>query len=537
MCGIAGILVPPGAFVNREEQPYIRSVAFATYVMLWTEQHRGKEGAGIAAHTDGFRIHKGKGTLDLVFQNKPDAPAVMRFIKKLEEENKKLAQEHKPLHDIAFLLQQALLNDELAYNPLERLSGSGTTKGESAIGHTRYSTAGGTDHPENYQPIVGTFNGIPFGLAHNGNFTNWQKQKKSLEERGASFASTSDTELIAKLIEMSPEITFLGALAASLRRIEGAYSIVALYDKTVFACRDPHGWRPLVHARNQNNIHLIASETPAFDMLEDTPFEPTIVSEVPPGHILEIQPDGAHRMVPFADPAVTHSCGFEWVYFKRPDDEIIMGERDCGSVAEFRIELGRQLAREWTFRDFDLVLPVQDSANYIADGFTQELGIAPTHALFRSHYVGRTFIEPVWHKRIFLQRIKHNVVKRLVRGKRVVVIDDSIMRGTTIKKIIKFLIKAGVKKIHILIAYPPTVTPCLWGMDFPTKEELIASQAGGDAETIRKKIGEPDGLHYISMDGYRRALAASNVRGTVCAGCILGHESAENAAPKLLTIS
>lgn len=528
MCGIAGILVPPGALADKEDQPYIRSVVFAIYVMLWTEQHRGKEGAGIAAHTDAFRVHRGKGTLDLVFQNKPDAPSIMHFIKKLEYEG-------RSPDDIASLLQQALLNEELAYNPLERLSGSGT-KGESAIGHTRYSTAGGSDNQENYQPVVGTFNGIPFGLAHNGNLTNWQKQKESLEKRGVPFASTSDTELIVKLIETSSEATFRDALTAALRSVEGAYSIVALHNKTIFACRDPHGWRPLLHAQNDNNIHLIASETPAFDMLEDTPFAPTRIREIPPGHILEILPDRTLNPRSFTEPAIPRPCGFEWVYFKRPDAEIIIGERDYGSVAEFRMELGRNLAREWTLRDFDLVLPVQDSANYIADGFTQELGIAPIHALFRSHYVGRTFIEPVWHKRIFLQRIKHNVIKRLVRGKRVVVIDDSIIRGTSIKKIIKFLVKAGAAKIYILIAYPPTTTPCLWGMDFPTREELIAHQAGGATEEIRKKIGNPDGLYYLSINGYRSALAASGIKGTICAGCILGHEENESQKPKLLTV-
>lgn len=536
MCGIAGILVPPGALTDREGQPYIRSVAFATYVMLWTQQHRGKEGVGIAAHTDAFRVHKGKGTLDLVFQNKPDAPSIMRFIKKLEEENKKLEREQKPLRDTASLLHNALLRDELSYNPLERLSGSGT-KGECAIGHTRYSTSGGTEHPENYQPFVGIFHGTSFGLAHNGNLTNWQKQKKSLEERGVSFASTSDTELIAKLIETSPEPTFRGALVEALRTIEGAYSLIVLYDKTIFAARDPHGWRPLLHAKNSNEVHLIASETPAFDMFADTPFEPTVIGEVPPGHILEISQNNSEALTQFAPVAVEHPCGFELVYFQRPDGKIISRNRDLGSIAEFRMELGRQLGREWAYCDFDTVIPVQDSANYIADGFARELGVAPVDALFRSHYVGRTFIEPMLHKRIFLQRIKHNVIKTLVRGKRVVVIDDSIMRGTTIKKIIKFLQKAGAEKIYVLIAYPPTATPCLWGMDFPTQEELIAHETDGVVEKIREKIGNPDGLYYISIEGYRSALAASKITGSVCAGCILGHEENESQKPKLLTIS
>jgi amidophosphoribosyltransferase len=536
MCGIAGILVPSGALPDRGDQLYTRSVAFATYIMLWTQQHRGKEGAGIATHTDAFRIHRGKGTIDLVFQNKPDALSIIQCIKKFEEENKKFEREQKPLHNIASLLHNALLGNELSYNPLERLSGSGAG-GESAIGHTRYSTSGGTERPENYQPMVGTFHGSPFGLAHNGNLTNWQKPKKSLEERGVLFASTSDTELIVKLIETSSEPTFRGALAASLRNINGAYSLIALYDKTIFACRDPHGWRPLLHTTNSEKIHLIASETPAFDMFEDTPFEPTIIREVPPGHILEISQNGSEDQTQFAPTTVEHPCGFELVYFQRPDGRIISHDRDLGSIAEFRMQLGRQLGREWTFRDFDIVVPVQDSANYIADGFAQELNIAPIDALFRSHYVGRTFIEPMTHKRMFLQRIKHNVIKTLVRGKRVVVIEDSIMRGTTMKKIIKFLFKAGAVKIDVLVAYPPTVTQCLWGMDFPTREELIAHATSGTVEAIRKKIGEPNNLYYISIDGYRRALTAMGIRGSVCAGCILGHEQSEIPKPKLLTVS
>ena len=527
MCGIAGVVIPQNFFERPAEGTYVSSIASLVYVMLWAQQHRGKEGAGIAVESDILRIHKRKGTLDVVFQNKPDARSIISFLQEGFQTG---------YDDLVVRLEKEFNRGSLAYEPLTWLEGN-SVNGESAIGHVRYSTAGGDAHC-NVQPLRGTTNsGVPFAIVHNGNLTNWKKIRTDLEQKGALFETSSDTEVIVKLIEGSLKNDFRDALIETTSVIEGAYSILALYGHKLYALRDPHGWRPLVHGKRKSQdghtLHMFASETCAFDVLRGTRLELTTAEEVLPGMCIEVSPEKEYS-ISFTS-ACVNPCGFELVYFQRPDSRIYWNTNTPVSAAEFRRALGRELAREAKLHDIDGVIPVPDSSNYIAEGFSQEAGIPLLNALFRSHYVGRTFMEPLQERRALLQRIKHNVIEGMVWGKNIAVVDDSIVRGTTSKKVISFLREAGASKVHFLSAYPPVKAPCFWGMDFPTYGELIASFS--DIETIRKEIGA-DTLTYMSVEGYKKTLRSIGIRGEVCAGCILGHtQKGEEIYPLTISIS
>ncbi len=364
-----------------------------------------------------------------------------------------------------------------------------TLPGNSAIGHVRYSTTG-SSQIKNAQPFVVSGGMGHIAIAHNGNLTNAMEIRKELESYGSIFQSTMDTEVIIHLMAISREETFLGRLTDALFRVQGAYSLLLLTENTLVALRDPRGFRPLSIGK-LGEATVVASESCAFDLI-GARFE----REIEPGEIVFIGPEGMASYKPFA-PVAQSPCVFEFIYFARPDS-IIFGK----NVYEVRKELGRQLAREHP-READIVIPVPDSGMPSAIGYAQEAGIPLELGLIRNHYVGRTFIEPKQSIRHFGVKIKLNPVNGILRGKRVVVIDDSIVRATTGRKIIKMIRSGGAREIHFLISSPPTRYPCFYGIDTPTKSELIANSHS--MEEIRKYI-TCDSLGYLSMDGLRKVV-------------------------------
>ncbi len=375
--------------------------------------------------------------------------------------------------------------------------------GGVAIGHTRYSTAGDTSLM-NAQPIMIDCNKGKLALAHNGNLTNAIELRRKLEHRGSIFQTTSDTEVIVHLIARSSARNLSGAIADALNQVEGAYSLVILTRDEIYAIRDPRGFRPLNIGRLESTW-VIASETCAFDLLDAE-----YVREVEPGEMVRISSAGLES-IHFA-PDKPHSyCIFEHVYFSRPDS-IIFGR----PVNQSRERLGRLLAREHPV-EADLVAPVPDSGTPAAVGYAAESGIPFRMALIRNHYIGRTFIEPSQAIRDFGVKLKLNPVRRMLEGQRVILVDDSIVRGTTSRKIVRLVREAGATEVHVRISCPPTISPCYYGVDTPRREELIAAQK--PVEEIRKFLGA-DSLGYLSLGSLRTAV--EDTEGKFCTSCYTG---------------
>jgi amidophosphoribosyltransferase len=411
-----------------------------TYWGLYALQHRGQESAGIAS-ADG--------------------------------------------HDVIDFKGMGLVSEIFTDDVLARLPG------HIAIGHTRYSTTGDSALL-NAQPIsVESTKGL-IAIAHNGNLVNLGNSKERLERDGAVFQTTSDSEIIIQLIAHSRASMLVDCIAESLAQVEGAFSIVMMTRNRIFAARDPHGFRPLSMGRIKGvngapDTFVFASETCAFDLLH-AKYE----RDVEPGELVMVSEDGvtSRRFAPETTPIA--SCIFEHVYFARPDSKIY-----GRPVQQSRDEMGRQLARESAV-PADLVVPVPDSGVTAALGYAAESGIPFNFGLIRNHYVGRTFIQPEQRVRDFGVRMKLNPVRNLLEGKRVILIDDSIIRGTTSRKIVRMVRAAGATEVHMRISCPPTISPCFYGVDTPSKEHLIA--ANKSIEQIRDFI-EADSLAYLSLVG------------------------------------
>ncbi|MEX0880227.1 MAG: amidophosphoribosyltransferase [Thermoanaerobaculia bacterium] len=374
--------------------------------------------------------------------------------------------------------------------------------GRTAIGHVRYSTAGAS-LLENAQPIVFATGRGPLALAHNGNLVNAREIRAVLESKGALFTTTSDSEVILHLVARSQAPTLTGAIADALLEVRGAYSLVILSREGIFAARDPNGIRPLSLGVREGSP-VVASETCAFDLI-GARFE----RDVEAGEIVKLSREGfsSHR---FAFPVST-PCVFEHVYFARPDS-MVFGR----SVAASRQGFGRRLAKEHPAQA-DVVVAVPDSGMYPALGYAEESGIPFTLGLVRNHYVGRTFIEPKQAIRHFGVKVKLNPVREVVEGKRIVLVDDSIVRGTTSRKIVRMLREAGAREVHVRVSSPPTVNSCHYGIDTPTRSELIA--ANQSVEEIRKFI-EADSLGYLSVEGMLEAFGRP--QQATCTACFTG---------------
>jgi amidophosphoribosyltransferase len=377
-------------------------------------------------------------------------------------------------------------------------------EGQLAIGHNRYSTAGSTVL-KNCQPFVVEWAQGALAIAHNGNLVNAEELRDKLERRGSIFQSTSDTEVIIHLIAASNGTTLLERIVDALAQVRGAYSLVFLTEDRIIAARDPSGFRPLVLGRVGEGW-IVASETCAFDLV-GARYE----REIEPGEIVMIGPRGVDSVHPFP-PAQRHHCVFEYIYFARPDS-LVYGR----NVYEVRKELGRQLARE-SHVPADIVIPVPDSGVPAAIGYAEEAGIPFEMGLIRNHYVGRTFIEPQSSIRHFGVKVKLNALHEVLDDKRVVVVDDSIVRGTTSKKLVAMIRHAGAREVHMRISSPPTTSPCYYGIDTPTKEELIASAQ--PLEGIRAYLGA-DSLAYLSITGMYGFVNGSGA--SFCDACFTGN--------------
>jgi len=382
--------------------------------------------------------------------------------------------------------------------------------GPIAIGHTRYSTAGDSALL-NAQPIMVDCNKGMIALAHNGNLVNAQSIRSRLEAQGSIFQTNSDTEVIVHLVAQSREQTLPEAIADALRRIDGAFSLVLMTRDRAFAVRDPRGFRPLSMGRirnppgQQQDTIVFASETCAFDLIGAT-FE----RDVKPGEMIVVGPEGISSRY-YASQMPQSSCIFEHVYFSRPDS-VVFGR----SVNESREALGRQLAIESPVAA-DIVVPVPDSGVTAAMGYAAEAGLPFRMGLIRNHYIGRTFIEPEQRVRDFGVRLKLNPVRSVLAGQRVVLIDDSIVRGTTSRKIVRMVRDAGATEVHLRISCPPTISPCFYGVDTPSKSQLIA--ANKSVEEIRDYVGA-DSLAYLSLEGLKLACGEGETR--YCSACYTG---------------
>jgi amidophosphoribosyltransferase len=376
--------------------------------------------------------------------------------------------------------------------------------GDVAIGHTRYSTAG-SSVLANAQPILARYREGPLALGHNGNLTNAAQLRADLVDKGSIFQTSSDSEVLIHLIARSEAREPEDQLLDALERVEGAYSLVVTIGRTLYAIVDPRGFRPLWLGRLGTG-YVVASETCAFDLVAATP-----VRELEPGEFLRMQGSDVDRLPPL--PSQPHRrCVFELVYFSRPDSTIF-----GRSVDRVRRALGRELAREHPAPGADCVFSVPDSSNAMALGFAEESGVKLEHGLIRNHYVGRTFINPTQDGRNAKVKIKFNPVREVVEGKRVVVVDDSLVRGTTSKGLVQMIRAAGAREVHFRVASPPITGPCYYGIDTPTKSELIASSHS--VEDIRHHLGV-DTIGYLSLAGMLRA-AGGDPAG-FCHACFSG---------------
>lgn len=434
-CGVFGIVSHPEA-------------ARLAYLGIYALQHRGQESAGIVS-----------------------------------SDRKKLFLE-KGMGHVADVFEAARL---------ERL------RGDAAVGHVRYSTAG-ESAIWNAQPIMVDCWRGPIALAHNGNLTNAAHLRRELERDGAIFHSTSDSEVVLHLISRSRRRTLTEAFVEALRTIQGAFSLILLTPEYMLAARDPHGFRPLCIGR-VDGAYAIASETCAFDLIDAQ-----YVRDVEPGEVVRFEDNTLESQSPLPKERTTH-CVFEQIYFSRPDS-LVFGR----TVNTSRREMGRYLAREHPVVA-DVVTPVPDSGVSAAVGYAQESGIPLEFGLIRNHYVGRTFIEPKQSIRNFGVKVKLNPVREILKGKRVVLLDDSIVRGTTSKKIVHIVRAAGAKEVHMRVTSPPLIAPCYYGIDIPTKHELIAWTKS--VEEIRRFVGA-DSLGYLSLEGVLRAVEDN---GKYCSAC------------------
>jgi amidophosphoribosyltransferase len=362
--------------------------------------------------------------------------------------------------------------------------------GITAIGHTRYSTAGSSSI-ENAQPVLARMKNGFVSLAHNGNLTNAAELRMDLEDRGSIFASTMDSEVIVHRLARSNADRADERLAEALCEVEGAYSLIVTIGDTLLAARDPRGWRPLVMGR-LGDAPVFASETCALDIVGAT-YE----REVQPGEIIAIDDEGMHSSFPLARRELKR-CVFEYVYFARPDSQVF-----GGSVDRARRALGRRLAKEWPAPDAELVFSVPDSSNSAALGFAEESGLPYELALIRNHYIGRTFIQPTQADRDAKVKVKYNPVREVLRGKKVVMVDDSIVRGTTTRGLVALVRSAGAREVHMRVSSPPVTGPCYYGIDTPSRDELIAARLTPDE--IAKDLGV-DSLGYLSLDGMLHAV-------------------------------
>jgi amidophosphoribosyltransferase len=394
----------------------------------------------------------------------------------------------------------------LSHKGMGLVSGVFTTKdldrltGTRAIGHVRYSTTG-SSNLKNAQPFVVDTSRGQLAIAHNGNLVNAAQLRVELEAEGSIFQTTVDSEIALHLLARAPEN---GSPLGALRRMEGAFSIVIMGENEVVAVRDPFGFRPLVLGR-LDGAYILSSETCAFDLIHAE-----FVREIEPGEVVIINEHGIRSEWPFRR-AKKSFCIFEYVYFARPDSNI-----DDMNVKEVRVQMGRQLARE-TPVEADVVVPVPDSGIYAALGFSEELGIPFDLAFVRNHYIGRTFIQPSQLIRDFDVRVKLNLIGEAVRGKRVVVIDDSIVRGTTARTRVVNLREAGAKEVHLRISCPPHKHACYYGIDFPDPEKLLANQMS--PEQIREYLGV-DSIGYLSVGGMVRATGLDI--NNFCMACFTG---------------
>lgn len=384
-----------------------------------------------------------------------------------------------------------------------------TLTGDSAIGHNRYSTSGDTVL-RNVQPLFAELSGGGFAIAHNGNLTNALTLRKSLIKKGAIFQSTSDTEVIIHLVATSPYPRLVDRLIDALRQVHGAYSLVILTQKKLIGIRDPMGIRPLVLGELDGGIPLLASETCAFDIIGGR-----FIREVEPGEMIVITDEGMESVRPFR-PMPARPCIFENIYFSRPDS--LTGDT---SIYEIRKKIGAELSRESSV-EADLVVPVPDSGTPAAIGYSQASGLPFELGIIRNHYVGRTFIEPSDSIRHLGVKLKHNANRAEIEGKRVVLVDDSIVRGTTSIKIVEMIRAAGAAEVHMRVASPPTAHSCFYGVDTPEKEQLLASRMTVDE--MAKAIGV-DSLAFLSMEGLYRAVgetARSEITPQYCDACFTG---------------
>ena len=478
-CGIFGVYGTPNASVW-------------TYYGLHALQHRGQEAGGIVTceyseekKRGHFNIVKGMGLVTDIFRD------------------------------------YSILKDQLT--------------GNSAIGHTRYSTSGSANNEKNIQPLTVNYRNGNLAVAHNGNITNFRTIRKELQKEGTIFQTTSDTELLLHLIARSKKKNQIDQIRDALNKLEGAFSFLILTDAMVVVARDVHGFRPLVLGE-KDGCYITASETCAFDIIDAK-----YIRDIEPGEILVIdkKTDAGQRLTSYRISKKTdkpHHCIFEYIYFSRPDSFVFEE-----SVDKIRRKLGKSLAQEApVIPDKDektIVISVPDSSNTAALGFVTESikqGITTKLelGLIRNHYVGRTFIQPEQGQREMKVKTKFNTVKGVLKGKKLVVVDDSIVRGTTSKQLVKLLKEAGPKEIHLRISSPPIVNSCYYGMDFPNKEELIAVKCDEDIEKIREYLGV-DSIHYLSVKKMLASVPNGGKRG-YCTACFGGNYPApiENVTDK-----
>src|SRR5438270_7889720 len=376
--------------------------------------------------------------------------------------------------------------------------------GSSAIGHVRYSTAG-ESKLSNAQPILIDCAHGQIAICHNGNLVNARELRDELVRQGSIFQSNSDTEVVLHLYARSKAPNVEAAIVDSVSQAQGAFSLILLTRDRMIAVRDPHGFRPLALGRLGDAV-VVCSETCAMDLIGAT-----YVRDVEPGEVLVVSAGGMRSIKPFPPAPLAH-CIFEHVYFARPDS-YVFGK----SVNEVRTNLGQILAREQPV-DADVVVPVPDSGGCAAMGYAEESGVPLRMGLIRNHYVGRTFIQPQASIRHFGVKVKLNPVRSILDGKRVILVDDSIVRGTTSRKIVRMVRAAGAREVHVRISCPPTISPCFYGVDTPRREELIA--ATHTLEEIRKYIGA-DSLAYLSLDGLKKA-CHDGEKTTYCSACYTG---------------
>jgi amidophosphoribosyltransferase len=421
-----------------------------TYLTLYALQHRGQESTGIVSN-DGHRVYRKVG--------------------------------------------QGLVSDVFAEpKDLDAL------QGHLAIGHNRYSTTGST-HLVNAQPLLFNTQHGPFAISHNGNFTNSGTLRVELERQGALFQTSTDTEVVAHIMARSKKVEMVDKLIEAMRQLRGAFSLVMMLKDRIYAARDPHGVRPLCIGE-KNGVYFVVSETCALDLVRAN-----YIRDIEPGELVQIDQTGI-RSYKYSDEQNKYACIFEFIYFARPDSRIFNE-----NVDKIRRKLGKILALE-SPADADIVISVPDSSNTAAVGYSRRSNLKFELGLIRNHYIGRTFINPQQNMRDFSVRVKFNTVKGVLNGRRVVVVEDSIVRGTTLKQLVRLVRQAGAKEVHIRVSSPPIISPCFYGMDFPSRSELIANQRS--IEEIRDYLG-CDSLAYLSHKGLMEAVADTG--NGFCAAC------------------